>query len=149
MHLLYFPDCKECVALKGVIDGGHGSTIDTVSSRWVRGGGVIDFFALSSILPALLSDCQTAAHCNMDPSVLRFNGCSEAWTFVWIISVEVFLSIRVTYPNYFNFNLFPWFLLKKDVCVRSTEKRKRKSHCMVLHVNALNKCLQCNSNTNT
>lgn len=153
---MYFHDCKECVALKGVIDGGHGSTIDTVSSRWVRGRGVIDVFALSSILPALLSDSPTAAHCNMDPSVLRFNHCNEAcraWTFVWIINVDTAniygTQAWVTYPNYFHFNLFfPWFLLTK-VCVCSIEKRKMESHSMVLHVNAWNKCLQCNSNTNT
>lgn len=83
MRLLYFRDCKECVAFKGVIDGGHGSTIDTISSQWAQGGGVIDVFALGSILPALLSDCQTdsgsAAHCNMDPGVLRFNHCNGAY----------------------------------------------------------------------
>lgn len=87
MRLLYSHDCKECVALKGVIDGGHGGTIDTVSSRWVQGGSVIDVFALGSILPALLSDCQTgsgsAAHCNMDPSVLRFNHCNDAYQHKW------------------------------------------------------------------
>lgn len=48
-------------------------------------GGVIDVFALSSILPALLSDCQTgpgsagsAAHCYMDPNMLTFNYCNDA-----------------------------------------------------------------------
>lgn len=63
MHLLYFHNCKECVALKGVIDGARASTIDTVSSQWVRGGGVIDVFAVSSVLPAFLSDCQTGFGC--------------------------------------------------------------------------------------
>lgn len=32
MCLLHYYDCKKSVALKGVIDGDHGGTIDTVSS---------------------------------------------------------------------------------------------------------------------
>lgn len=83
MRLLYFRECKECVALNGVIDGGRGSTTDTISSQWVQGSGVIDVFALGSILPALLSGCQTdsvsAAHCNMDPGMLRFNHRNDAY----------------------------------------------------------------------
>lgn len=84
---MIFPACVNCIFMTvksvRVIDGGHGSTIDTVSSRWVQGGAVIDVFALGLILPALLSDCQTgsgsASHCNMDPSVLRFNRCDHAY----------------------------------------------------------------------
>lgn len=50
--------------------------------RWVQGGGVIDIFALGSVLAALSSVCQTgsgsAAHYNMNPSLLRFNHHNDA-----------------------------------------------------------------------